>query len=124
MPTVYYAHCMAIYDTEQEKRDIATLEALGLTVYNPNNSDVQETVQLMKAQGSTDYMGFFKDLVYDCDVFAFRGLPMTLTLPGGVAKELEWATQAGKPIIELPTLLRESMDHPRSVQYLKEAGER
>jgi len=33
---IYYAHPLNIYNTAQEKRNIATLESLGFEVVNPN----------------------------------------------------------------------------------------
>jgi hypothetical protein len=32
----YYAHCMAIYNTVQEDRDVSLLTKLGFEVVNPN----------------------------------------------------------------------------------------
>jgi hypothetical protein len=40
MRTVYYAHCLHLYGTPQERRDVLTLEALGFKVVNPNDPGV------------------------------------------------------------------------------------
>lgn len=50
---VYYAHCMTIYDTPQETRDLKLLEKdLGYEVLNPNEEIYQEGY---KAYGSFTY---------------------------------------------------------------------
>ena len=35
MTKAYYAHCLSIFNTPQERRDVAVLETLGFEVYNP-----------------------------------------------------------------------------------------
>ena len=35
--TVYYTHCMAIYNTDLESSDIKKLEDMGFKVINPNS---------------------------------------------------------------------------------------
>lgn len=46
---LYYAHCIAIYSTPQEDRDIETLEELGFTVVNPNSSLIDSACERVKA---------------------------------------------------------------------------
>lgn len=125
--TAYYAHCMAIYNTPQEARDIETLERLGLTVVNPNKPWHDCMVKALKAREdgtSVPYMAYFGELVRNCDVFAFRALPGG-AMPGGIAKELDYARKYEKPIIELPTFaLRSTLTIDQSREYLKEVGQR
>ena len=78
---VYYAHCMAIYGTPQEARDIATLEALGLTVVNPNTPECDAGYI---AQG----MDYFKRFVTECDAIAFRAVPDG-RIPAGIWREIQ-----------------------------------
>lgn len=124
MKQVYYAHCLAIYDTPQEQRDIQTLEKLHLTVYNPNNLKVQQEVKQWKEDHMGDPMGYFKNLIDDCDVFAFRALPDG-SIPSGIAFKLTYAQEQQKPIIELPSgVSKRIMNYPQTVEYLREAGQR
>lgn len=113
----YYAHCMAIYDTEQEERDLETLDQLGFTVFNPNN-----------AQSSAGYekegMGYFMKIIRKCDSLAFRANPDG-SIPAGVAKEVSHAKALGKPVIELPCAIsRRSLTIDETREWLKECGQR
>jgi hypothetical protein len=117
MKTVYYAHCIAIYGTPQEDRDVATLRALGLEVFTPNSEECARGYQALG-------MEFFRDLVAKQDVFAFRAMPDG-SIPAGVGRELEWAKLYGKPIIELTSgSRRRLMTIGETREYLKEIGKR
>jgi hypothetical protein len=120
---IYYAHCLAIYDTHQEKRDLATLRALGFEVLNPNMPEVARTVRDLKASGREDYMDYFNILVGTCHAFAFRALPGG-AIPAGVQKELDCAIKLGLPVIELPTLVGRKLSLDDTRQYLTEIGQR
>lgn len=121
---VYYAHCLAIYNTPQELRDVATLATLGLVVDNPNRKAVQKEVARRKAAGDPDYMTYFRELILTCDVLAFRALPDG-RIPAGVAKEIQYAREAGKSIIELPSNLHSrEMSLASTREYLQEVGQR
>ena len=116
--TVYYAHCMDIYNTQQEKRDIETLANLGLIVVNPNSKQVQAQYN------SNPDFELFVNLVRHCDLFAFRGL-MGGIVPSGVGKELEAARGLNKPIIELPSYVnRKFLTVEETREYLHENGQR
>lgn len=114
---VYYAHCIALYDTKQELRDIKTLRSLGFQVVNPNakKHDV----------GARKYgMAYFEQFSDACDLIAFRALPHG-DIPGGVAKEIQWFRERGKPVIELPSLaLRQFLSREISREYISEVGKR
>lgn len=113
----YYAHCLAIYNTKQEERDLETIERLGFEVLNPNKPEYS---QLYKTQG----MKVFEELASSCDVVVFRGLPDG-SLPAGIAKEVKAAKEANKPIIELPSCLeRRILTVEETREYLKEIGQR
>jgi len=119
---VYYAHCVNIYNTEQERQDIDTLQKLGLEVVNPNNPELEAIYQKMK--GLFGFIGAFTkvflDLVDECDVFAFRALPNG-KITSGVVLELEEATEKGKIIIELPTNIKNrSLDKDETLKYLND----
>lgn len=114
---VYYAHCVAIYNTPQEQRDVETLAKLGFDVLNPNIKEVQEAYP-------TKGMDMFKAMVEGCDVTAFRALPDG-RIAAGVSKELEWAKAAGKPIIELPNAIAgRAMGVEATREYLRDCGQR
>ena len=114
---VYYAHCVSIYGTPQEERDIRLLETLGFEVVNPN------------AEGNTENykkygMKYFLAIALDCDVVAFRALPDG-RIPAGVMKEVSAMTLHEKLVIELPSRISGrgiSVDETRG--YLREVGQR
>ena len=123
---VYYAHFMGIYNTPQEERDIATLEALGFNVINPNTPGIQVEVDTALKQES--YMDMFNTVFFsrvrECEVFAFRALPDG-RIPGGVALEMEYAKDKNKLIIELPSGFHSrKMGKDDTREYLKEIGQR
>lgn len=130
---VYYAHCQAIYDTPQEKRDVETLEKLGFIVVNPNSPEHVDMVKKIKnmpekySMEGIEYgrvMEYFTGLVNKCDILAFRALPDG-AIPAGVAKEIEDARNENKPIIELPSsVLRRVISVDQTREYLKEVGQR
>ena len=129
--TVYYAHFMGIYNTPQEKRDIETLENLGLQVLNPNTPEIQKQVDEYKGFFSNEktqydlmFDAVFLSKVRDCQVFAFRALPDG-RIPKGVHRELVEAQNHKKIIIELPcgTLAR-GMDGEATREYLRDIGQR
>ena len=91
----YYAHARTIYDRPQEKRDLKTIEGLGLEPVNPNHPDSQ-------AGYDAEGMEYFVRMVQECDVLVFRAFPDG-KIPAGVLAEIETADLAGMPVIELPT---------------------
>jgi hypothetical protein len=113
----YYAHCMSIYDTKQEERDVDTLQSLGFEVDNPNHFRHQDN---WKTYG----MSYADALVFNADVVAFRALPDG-RISSGVAYELRKAKEYGKTIIELPnSILSREMTIEQTREYLSEVGQR
>ena len=113
----YYAHCLAIYDTPQEKRDIATIERLGLTVVNPNSVECD-------AGYERDGMKYFDRFAEECDVVIFRAIPDG-GIPAGIAAEIASFQKRGKPVIELPSgILGRVMSVDETREYLREIGHR
>lgn len=120
---VYYAHCLAIYNTPQEKRDLITLQRLGFQVTNPNSPIVQRDVELLRGAGQ-DYMEYFRLMVEAHQALAFRALPDG-TIPSGVAKEIFFAHNAFIPVFELPSAIsRRSLSLQHTREYLREIGQR
>lgn len=145
---IYYAHCMAIYNTPQENRDVDLLETIFSEfnyVVNPNKPEINlECNQLRERWNENrldvDVPGYpggtyatasdavmdriFKPIVKECDVLAFRGLPDG-TIPSGVAQEIQWAIDAGLPVIELPSAVnRRTLTLQQTRDYLAEIGQR
>lgn len=124
-PTVYYAHCMALYDTMQEERDEALLEQLGWRVLNPNAPEHQEGVKAANARDPGNPqagMNYFRPLVEKCDILAFRALPDG-AIPAGVFLEIEWARAVGRPVVELPSsVLRRGITREQTREYIREVG--
>lgn len=124
MNTIYYAHCIALYGTLQEARDVATLEALGFAVLNPNATVHDDAVAAIKRMGADDVMPYFLNLVGQCDALAFRALPGG-KIPAGVALEIAMAIRDKKPIIELPgSMYSRQLTHAQTREYLAEVGQR
>lgn len=122
--TIYYAHCIAIYSTPQEVRDMKTLRDLGFSVVNPNTPEVDAEVKRLKGIGTGDYMWLFKDIIEKCDALAFRSLPDG-RIPAGVLQEILWAREANKLVIELPSnMLHRKMSLESTREYLLEVGKR
>lgn len=114
---VYYAHPVSLYNTPQERRDLATLETLGFIVYNPNCQDCADGY---KKEG----MDFFWRKVTSCDALAFRSFPDG-SVPAGVAKEIVFAKDADKPILELPSgILKRELEVDETKEYLSQLGQR
>lgn len=144
---VYYAHCMAIYNTPQELRDMATLAAIfGEPAVNPNCAEINAQCDALRAEvdAHNEYLRapvpgrhgefrdaggevmerIFKPLVASCDVLVFRALPDG-TIPAGVFKEMTWAQENGTPILELPSgTSRRELTLAATKQYLREIGQR
>lgn len=119
---IYYAHCQALYDTPQERRDIETLERLGFVVVNPGAPWVERALLPIPKE---ERMAWFERFADECDAIAFRGLPASDKIPSGVAKEIEWFRQRNKPVIELPSLsLSRIMSLDDTRIYLHEVGQR
>lgn len=124
MIRIYYAHCMAIYHTPQEARDVRTLMELGLNVVNPNDSFFEAGVQQLKKEQPSDYMEYFKGIILTCEALAFRALPDG-RIPAGVLKEIVWAREMGKLVIELPSgITARAMSLESTREYLREVGQR
>lgn len=147
---VYYAHCVALYGTPQENRDLNTLTALGFEVVNPNSLEIKAQVEAVKRcygersnlnhllslemrhrlhnyrdDGEAVMMEVFKPLFNNnLDALAFRALPHG-AIPAGVAKEIDWAVEADLAIFELPAqLLTRTMSVEATREYLHQIGQR
>ncbi len=123
----YYAHCLAIYDTPQEQRDLETLAKLGFEVINPNTPEHTAAAKKIRVEteSSEKVMEYFTDLVENnADIVVFRALPNG-QIPAGVFKEVVHARKVGKPVIELPSnILIRQMSVEATREYLQEAGQR
>lgn len=112
---VYYAHPISIYDTHQELRDIALLNALGFDVVNPNQAEHDAGY---KSYG----MAYFTGIVCECDALAFRAFPDG-SIPAGVLNEIRVAQEHGKPVFELPSAVsRRGLSVEATREALKECG--
>jgi hypothetical protein len=128
---VYYAHCIAIYNTKQEARDIALLESLGFEVINPNSKELDTAYEKRKAEiaatkaAGADPMELFRPFAQgdgSCDLIAFRGMTDG-AIPAGVAKEIEMFKEVKKPVIELPSCVtRRSFTVQETREALLETG--
>ncbi len=114
---VYYAHCMSIYNTLQEERDVETLHKLGFEVVNPNDPTSEDKYKRLG-------IIYFTELAKGCDALAFRAL-LTGAIGAGISAEIEAVRAAGIPVFELPTGIKKraiSVENTR--EYLHESGQR
>lgn len=138
MKTAYYAHCVAIYGTPQEARDLQMLSYLGYDVVNPNSPAIDAAYNKVKSDFTAGHellsqyhsasdaamTLIFKPIVKSVDVVVFRALPDG-RIPAGVAKEILWAREFDKPVIELPHALHDRIMSVESTRdYLSEVGQR
>jgi len=124
---VYYAHSVAIYNTPQEERDIATLKALGFEIVNPNSPKIeaQYSGMLGKVPYEVMFDEVFGNAVRACDLVAFRAIPSSNRIGSGVALEITYAEEAELPIIELPGCLNSRrMTVEETKEHLRECGHR
>lgn len=119
----YYAHTMLSYDSSIEERDLRVLDMLGFEVINPNTPDIQAGCNAyIEKYGKNRVMEYFKEIVFNCDLVAFRSLPGGKIL-SGVSVEISEAILADMPVIELPCSLTDRMmTHSETKQYLTEIG--
>lgn len=120
--TVYYAHGMYLYGTQQEKRDIALLKSLGLRVVNPNTLEHQHKSE----RSSLSKMNYYCKLAGTCDALAFRATPSG-QITSGIVKEIQRVAtiQRSIPIFELPgNIVSRTMSVEQTITFLKEIGER
>lgn len=101
----YYAHPLSLYNTAQEKRDLALMAALGIEVFNPNSFECDAGYKAAAAASPTgNGMGFFTGIIKGCDMVIFRGF-LDRSIPAGVAKEIRDAQGQGKAVLEFPTAI-------------------
>jgi hypothetical protein len=127
---VYYAHCLGLYNTAQEVRDIHLLTRLGFEVINPNTPETQEACDAIRTSTplgcdpGAEVMEYFRKFARECDCLVFRALPDG-SIPAGIAKEIDMFEREGKPIFELPSrILARTMTVGQTRQYLMECGYR
>ena len=107
----YYAHPMLSYNSTIEQKDLILLEKLGFEVENPNQETHQKGCQDYAAKfGGDKVMDYFKLIVEDCELVAFRSMPNGEIL-SGVGVEVEHAININIPVIELPSnITRRTLD--------------
>ena len=132
---IYYAHCMALYGTPQEKRDIKLIsslfkETLEWWLINPSDEKYVKEYDAWKKEMAPDGnwivspMAYWEELVKSCDIMFFRALPDG-RIPSGVAAEIKTMQDADKPVIELPSSIKKrSIDVRETAEYLREVGQR
>jgi len=123
---IYYAHPVNIYNTEQEKRDLYTIQSLFPVkeILNPNTQVIQKDIEILKKTDGHIMSYFYNLISTKCDVLVFRATPY-MSITGGVWGEIQTAKDCGFPIIELPNLMSfRELSHEQTVEYLKLIGNR
>lgn len=114
---IYYAHSVALYGTQRERRDISDLEKMGFRVENPNQRHHRERYLL-------EGMPYFLSVVSVCDALVFRANPDG-SINAGVSQEIIRASSLFKPVIELPgNMTRRTLTVNETLNYLEEQGHR
>lgn len=114
---IYYAHCMSIYNSPQERRDIELIKKLfpNDQIYNPGeDEDAKEGYQKYG-------MDYFIEIINQCDLLIFRSAPGG-KITAGVFEEISYADEHDIPVIELPSFLNRNMSIGDTRVYLKEIG--
>lgn len=119
----YYAHTMISYNSQIESQDVQLLEYLGFEVVNPNSDIIKSNFEEYKRKyGNDSPMEYFKAVVDECDIVAFRALPHGKIL-SGIAVEVQHAIDHHIPVLELPVnLSKRMMSYPETKEYLINLG--
>lgn len=102
MTTVYYAHPMSWYGTDNEQADLQLLRLNYDKVINPSSEEIKTQLEhYIKAYGRANIMQFFAELIRDrADVVAFRPFADG-RLGAGVAREVFEAHIWGKRLVRI-----------------------
>lgn len=115
----YYARPISIDGTPQEARDKELIAALGFESH-PVGEEKAAALAEYKKVG----MEAFKPYVQESAALVFRAFPDG-SIGAGVAKEIEWANEAGVPVIEIPRQInRRTLDVANTKAMLAELGKR
>lgn len=102
MKLAYYAHPTTEYGTNLELMVLKHLEKCGFMVINPNNPITDLEYRVAKSTGGFDKaMRVFYNLIDRCDLVTFTPFYDGM-ISSGVVRELEYALNAGKPVLEVP----------------------
>lgn len=102
MKLAYYAHPITEYGTNLELVVMRHLEKCGFIVINPNNPITDLEYKVAKSTGGFDKaMRVFYNLIDRCDVLAFTPFHDGM-ISSGVKLEMQYAYNAGKPVLEVP----------------------
>ena len=91
---VYFAHPISSYGTDQEKKIIAGLQGMGLTIVNPNDQEHQDRVREIQNQyadrneSSRIVMEYFVKVCSACDGCVLLPFP-DRSLGAGIVKEVQ-----------------------------------
>ena len=102
--TIYYAHPMSWYGTDNERADMQVLrqEWPGVEIINPSAPDIVDEFEAWKQHGQNwlTPMNFFTDLVKNSEALAYRPY-RDGKVGAGVAQEILHAHVWGLPIYQL-----------------------
>ena len=125
---LYYSHCMAIYHTPQEERDLDTIKKMfgdEIEIINPSDKEHSDIVGYLKSEKmDAKVMPYFENLVKKSNMVVFRAA-INGKIPSGVYKELMVAYDYGIPILELPSMITSrEMTLGQTGEMLAELGQR
>ena len=119
MKKAYYARPISIDGTPQEERDHELIRLLGFEPYPIGNDKAVALVQYRNVG-----MKIFKHYVQRSDCLIFRAFPDG-SIGAGVKKEIDWAIEAGIPVIEIPRQIdRRTLSVQETRDMLSELGQR
>lgn len=90
---IYFAHPVTDYGTERESEAVASIEAEGWIVENPNKPHHQQGY-------NEEGMTYFERLATSCGALVFMRFPNG-AIGAGIGKEINAAQGAGRPVYEL-----------------------
>lgn len=103
---VYFAHPISSYGSGQEKQIVLALQAMGLTVVNPNDQEHQDKVKEIQEkfsdrnEASRLVMEYFISICRPCDGCIILPFPDG-SLGAGIVKEVRSFMDQGKKVQEV-----------------------
>lgn len=121
----YYARPISIDDTPQYERDIQLINSLGFDAWPSPEEKIKilDDYNKRKERGE-EPMPAFQAAVLECQCVVFRSFPDG-SIGAGVYKEIEYAREAGIPVVEIPRQIdRRAIGVNETRAMLEELGQR
>ena len=102
---IFYAHPKSMYGSSVENEDVGTMGMMGFNVLNPNCSEIQTRIRIMRECGNTEeeILAFELSQIDKCGGVIFRRSFLN-EIPPDVLAAIGRAKADRKPVLELPRL--------------------